>query len=131
MLCNDHGMLYNLKCYIMYVSVVSHPLWCITYPNSYITGYITCCITSFATYALQSSALSSSAGSRSSRRRFSVTAARRRTGLIESRIARIARRQIRRIAPNREALYKNPNREARCISENASVKVDLWSFVAL
>jgi hypothetical protein len=52
--------------------------------------------------------------------------------LIESRITRIARRQIRRIAPNREALYKNPNREARCISENTSGgTLDYWSFVAL
>ena len=32
--------------------------------------------------------------------------------LVESQIARIARRLFRRIAPNREALNKNPNRES-------------------
>ena len=32
--------------------------------------------------------------------------------LVESRIARITRCQFRRIAPNREALNKNPNRES-------------------
>ena len=66
--------------------------------------------------------------------RLQVSGGERSPGVIESRIARIARRQIRRIAPNREALYKNPNREARCNSKNTSVKVgtlDPWSFVAL
>jgi hypothetical protein len=66
------------------VSVISHH-WCyITFPNDYVTDYIPCYITSFATCAFQSSALSSSAGSRSSQRSFSVAAARRRASLVRS-----------------------------------------------
>ena len=56
-------------------------------------------------------------------------------GQLSSRVdriaKRIARRPIRRVAPNREALYKNPNREARGISENTSVKVGTLEFCSV
>jgi hypothetical protein len=82
MLHNDYSMLYNMWCYIRYGSIISHH-WCdITFPNDYITGYITCYITSSATCAFPSSALSSSAGSRSSRLRVSVAAASRQALLV-------------------------------------------------
>jgi hypothetical protein len=38
-----------MMCYIRYVSVISHHWWYITFHNDYITGHITCYITSFAT----------------------------------------------------------------------------------
>ncbi len=65
-------MLYNMWCYIRYVSVLSHHWWYITFPNDYITGYITCYKKSFATCAFQSSALSSLAGLSSSQCSFSI-----------------------------------------------------------
>jgi hypothetical protein len=72
----NNTLLYNITCYItqvdaVYCSWYVHAVLCnicecyITplvlhkYLNSYITGYILCCITSFATCAFQSSALSS------------------------------------------------------------------------
>jgi hypothetical protein len=96
-------LLYNIICYITQVDVIQlswyaiqnvvlynvcecyiTPLVYKTSPNDYVTGYITCYITSFATCAFQSSALPSSAGTRSFLCHFSVAAACRRLSLIRS-----------------------------------------------